>query len=213
MGIERDRRFQNTLASWLRPGHLIIADALAVDYQQLAQQHLGGRPFWLVSNLPYQIAGPLMVKFFSLPPVQAMTLMMQKEVAQKIHPPGGSKRPASSLSALANSYFTIKKLASVSPGAFHPPPQVESTVLSFRRLSRPNIALAQFRPLEQFVRRLFAYRRKQLATVLSPHYGRQQVTARLQQLNRPATIRAEELSLAQVHTLFQYLHCAGEYGG
>ena len=122
VAIERDHRFQTILEGFVRPDHLIMADALAVDYAKIAQNQLSGRPLWLVSNLPYQISAPLMVRFFSLPFVQAMTLMMQKEVGQKIFPPRHTKNSASSLFALGQTYFTIKKLSSVSPAAFFPPP-------------------------------------------------------------------------------------------
>ena len=206
VAIERDRRFQKALETFVRPDRLIMADALKVDYEKIAQNQLEGRPLWLVSNLPYQISAPLMVTFFSLPFIQFMTLMMQKEVGQKICPPEGSKNSASSLMALGQSYFSIKKLTSVSPGAFFPPPQVDSVVLSFQRIERPSIPPSEFSSFERFVRRLFAQKRKQMLTVLSPHYGRGPIQSFLETWKLSPTLRAEGLRLHQVQTLFKHLH-------
>ena len=206
LAIEKDPRFEDTLTKLLKSSqHLLIADALEVDYQKLAQQYLEGHPFWLVSNLPYQIAAPLMVKLFTLPQAQAMTLMMQREVAEKIHPPG-NKPQASSLWALAQTYFHVSKLTHVSPGAFHPPPQVDSTVLSFKRRAHPAIALNDFTSFESFLRKLFSHRRKQLLGVLCGHYSRPQVEESLKELQLPTTLRAERLDLQAAQILFKRLH-------
>ena len=206
VAIEKDRRFQKALEAFLKPQELIIADALKVDYEKIVQNQLGGRPLWLVSNLPYQISAPLMVTFLSLPFVMSMTLMMQKEVGQKICPPEGAKKRASSLMALGQTYFTIKKVTSVGPGAFSPPPKVDSVVLSFQRIERPSIPPCQFRSFECFVRRLFAQKRKQMLKVLAPHYGRGPIRSLLETLELKPTLRTECLYLHQVQTLFKHLH-------
>ena len=205
--VEKDPRFQATLAQMVKPEALIIADALTLDYHQLYQRHWGGEGgLWLVSNLPYHISGPLVARLLALPFVQAMTLMMQKEVGQKICPPEGTKNAASRLWALGQTYFAIKQLATVAPGAFFPPPKVHSIVLSLQRRADPGIAMADFAPLAQFARQLFAHPRKQLVKVLGAFYPPGDVLSQLKSLGLSATLRSERLHLHHVQTLFKHLY-------
>ena len=201
--IEKDPRFEEILRPLLNSSSqtLCIDDALKVNYPKLSATHFAGQPFWLISNLPYSLSAPLMVTFFRQPLVQAMTLMMQREVALKILPSPQTPNQASSLWSLAQNYFHIKKLISVPPQAFYPPPKVHSTVLSFKRRLDPVIPLEDFSAFEGFVRKLFAHKRKQLGNVLSPHYSQRE----LESLELPLTLRSECLDLQQVQSLFKRL--------
>lgn len=202
--IEKDARFQEVLCPLLKPSQtLLIKDALTIDYTDLSHTYFKGCPFWLVSNLPYSIAAPLMVILFSQSLLKGMTLMMQKEVALKILPEPKTPNQASSLWSLAQTYFHVKKLLSLSPQAFYPPPKVHSTVLSFTRRQNPAIALKEFSRFEIFVRLLFAHKRKQLQNVLSSHYPKET----LKGLNLSLMLRAECLDLQQVQSLFKHLGC------
>ena len=202
--LERDPRFLPILRPLLGDNRLIIADALEIDYEKLIAEHFGeGRRIWAVSNLPYQIAAPLSVRFFSLPDLKSMTLMFQKEVGEKIHPKEGTPNPASRLWLLGQNYFEIKKLASLPPKAFSPPPKVDSVVLSFRRRPSPTIPPEKFGELEAFARRLFSHKRKQILSVLSPHYGRRAAMELLGDTGIPTTLRAESLNLQRAQTLFR----------
>ncbi|MCY4645120.1 MAG: 16S rRNA (adenine(1518)-N(6)/adenine(1519)-N(6))-dimethyltransferase RsmA [Bacteriovoracales bacterium] len=206
VALEKDPRFAQVLSSHLGEGQLIPGCALECDYDKLiAASFEKGERIWVVSNLPYQIAGPLTARLFSLPQVSAMTLMVQKEVGEKIHPPEGTKNRASRLWALGQNYFHIKKLASVSPKAFFPAPKVESVVLSFRRRPSPSIPLREFQKFQKFVGLLFAHKRKQILSVLSPLYGRGPTSKILEEGGIPTTLRAEALNLQRVQTLFKSL--------
>ena len=202
--IEKDRRFGQQLRQWVKEHRLFMGDALAINYAPVFQS-LGSESCWLVSNLPYKIAGPLMIHLFSLSFVEHMTLMMQKEVGQKLCPAPQQKNKANGLWAMGQNHFSISKVCTVPPGAFSPPPQVQSVVLHFHRRPRPVIPLKEFGDLETFCRRLFGHKRKQMLTVLSPFYGKEKVRSLLEGLGLSPLARAESLNLQEVQNLFNSL--------
>jgi len=129
--------------------------------------------------------------------INHMTLMYQKEVAEKILGTDGM----CSLYALSHAYFEVQKICLVKPGAFSPPPKVDSLVLYYQRKKTPLIALEDFRKYEQFIRQLFAYPRKQLNSVLQKFMPTSQLkNTQIQQID--LSLRAEKLSLDQVLTLY-----------
>ena len=119
--IEKDDRFIQILEKQGLCPKIFNVDALefdlnkSVDFQE-------DQKVWLVSNLPYNVGTPLMIKYMKFPQVQFMTLMFQKEVAQKIYLPlFGEKKKSkemNSLHALVNNYFEISLLQKVAPGQF-----------------------------------------------------------------------------------------------
>jgi len=193
--IEKDTRFEENLLAYLRPEQIIWADALRIDFTEVFKEW---EKFWLVSNLPYNVASPLLVNFLQCPNIQVMTLMFQKEVGDRI-----LTEDMNSLGALTSTFFNIKELCKVPPGAFLPPPKVDSIVLSFERIDRPEVDLAEFDRFESFLRNLFKMRRKQVAGVLKRSYGKEKVEQVLLDLNIDVKTRAETFSLAQVIGLYR----------
>ena len=166
--IERDERAIAALEdiSAAYPGRLTIiaGDALAADYAALA----GGRPAKIVANLPYNIATPLLVGWLeggTWPPFYAsLTLMFQKEVAERIVAKPGGKE-FGRLSVLSQHLCEVKKLFDVNRSAFTPPPKVTSSIVQFvpRREPQPACRLAT---LERVTAAAFGQRRKMLRASL-----------------------------------------------
>lgn len=191
--VEKDSRFEEILNSILSPNQITIADALDVDLDFFDQT-------WLVSNLPYNVASPLLVKFLKLNKIKFMTLMFQKEVGNRI-----LTTDMNSLGALSQNYFEISTLCQVPPGAFSPPPKVNSIVLTFKRRENPRVPLDQFEIFEKFLRILFKMRRKQLGNVLKSNFDMEKVIKAFSELNIKMTERAENLTLTNVIDLFEKL--------
>lgn len=155
-------------------------------------------PAWFIGNLPYNISSPF---FFLLLEqrrwVQGGVFMIQKEVAERICAPHGSK-VYGILSVLIQSYFDAKLLFSVPPGAFRPPPKVMSAVIRLRpRAEEPPVG---FDTLRRLVKAAFGQRRKTLrnalhALPLAEFPGKAELLSQ----------RAEQLSLAEFHLLAQQL--------
>lgn len=166
--IELDRDLipllQGLTTSAPNAGELIIhqADALRVDYAQLAQ----GRPVRLVGNLPYNISTPLMFHLLaSAADIQDMHFMLQREVVDRlVAEPGSSSygRLSVAVAARASAELVLR----VGPGAFTPAPKVESAVV--RLCPRPPaFDIPDFKAFEQIVAQAFSQRRKTLRNTLS----------------------------------------------
>lgn len=206
--VERDERFIPLLSEFLRSDQIVHTDALAIDWESFINERedLKGKKVWLVSNLPYNISAPLTLNFIKAPSIHFMSLMYQLEVAQKISPPANEMHKSmNSLLALCQNFHAVKVLCKVPPGAFSPPPQVQSMVLSFRKNESPAFPLEEYAAYENFLRLAFSQRRKQLAGVLKSRYKLDLVQNALEQVKATPTIRAEALSLGQVEALYTIL--------
>lgn len=202
--VEKDLRMREYLETCLEPSQIHFDDALEVDLNQLMDEHQFEEPTWLVSNLPYNVSVPLLLKFLKTPRIRYMSLMFQKEVGDKVLP-SEKKNPMSSLMALGQTYFKVKRLCLVPPGAFQPPPQVDSIVLSFERIESPVIPLEDFKGFEEFLRKLFQFKRKQLVKNLKSYRPVEKIHAALKNQNISPTVRAEALNLEQVQVLYRDL--------
>ena len=163
VAVERDARCVQALAELADAsgGRLRVhaADALEVDVAAL-----GPAPVKLIANLPYNIATPLLVGWLRRPAgIESMTLMFQKEVADRLlAPPGGKARGR--LSVLAQWRAGVRRCFDLPPGAFTPPPKVASSVVSLTPRSSP--APASVSDLEEVTARAFGGRRKMLRRTL-----------------------------------------------
>lgn len=164
VAIEKDQRCLDALAqisdAW--PGKLTIleADALKVDAASL-----GAAPRRIVANLPYNIGTELIVRWLQKPEAfTSLTVMVQKEVGERIAAPPGSKTYGR-LSVLAGWRWKAKLAFDVDPQAFTPPPRVDSTVLHITPLAEP-IADADAATLAQVTAAAFGQRRKMLRASL-----------------------------------------------
>lgn len=190
VAIEKDKRCQEALAeiSAAYPGRLrvIEGDALAIDAATL-----GPAPIRIVSNLPYNVGTPLLIGWLrQIQSFESLTLMFQKEVADRLSAPVRS--PAyGRLSALAQWQCEVKKLFDLPPAAFTPPPKVASSVV--RLTPRAVTEKADFNLFEKVTAAAFGQRRKMLRSSLKV-LGEPE--ALLAQAGIVPTARAEEIGFS-----------------
>jgi 16S rRNA (adenine1518-N6/adenine1519-N6)-dimethyltransferase len=202
--VEMDTRFDVYLTQHMPRENIHFADALGFDWDKFFDDNnLRDKKCWLVSNLPYNISSQLFILFLKHSPIKYMTLMFQKEVAEKIHPKQDQKNSMSSLKMMGDSYFDIKSLVKAPPGAFVPPPKVDSLVLSMERKETSLVAFEDINKLEKFGRKVFSNRRKQLQSVLKKEFGGKDIPQVLENCGISPQLRAEALELSQVLQLFK----------
>lgn len=201
--VEIDDQFISFLSNLVGAENVLHIDAMEVDLAEKFKAWSWDDNIWLVSNLPYNVAAPLMINFFPMPQIQSMTLMMQKEMAQRVLPTN-KKKPSNPLSVYAALFFEVKVLCQVPPGAFQPPPKVDSTVLSFRKKETSLIARDDFGLFKKFARALFTTPRKQMKKVLTTNLALSNGSWEelFNENDIPMNIRAEALELEKILSLF-----------
>ncbi len=204
--FEKDNRFPEILQEYVLAQNIHLGDATKINWNEfISENKLQDKVVWLVSNLPYNVSVPLFTSFLGCEKIEFLTLMFQKEVAEKIL--NFSKNPKDhemgSLMALSQTYFEVNLLCKVLPGAFVPPPKVDSAVLSFKRIKNPVIPLSEKNSFEKFLRVLFQQKRKQMGKVLKAGFSDEIIIQVLQKLNLDRTRRAETLTLLEVQTMYR----------
>jgi 16S rRNA (adenine1518-N6/adenine1519-N6)-dimethyltransferase len=169
VALEVDRALVERLAGRFPQVEVFQADARTWDYSALRAP--GGGRVLVVGNLPYSVGKPILQALVAARrAIQEMALMLQREVAERVVAPPGS-RVYGSLSVLTQLYCEVRIALRVPPGAFRPPPRVESAVLHLRVLAEPRVALADEQHFHVVVRTAFAQRRKTLANALAAGLG------------------------------------------
>ncbi len=180
---------------------VLAADARRWPYAQLAPPP--GARVLVAANLPYSVAKPILQALVAArTAIHEMALMLQLEVAERVAAaPGG--RTYGTLSILTQLYCDVQMALRVPPGAFRPPPRVESAVLHLRVLPRPRVPLADERRFAGLVRAAFAQRRKTLANALAGSLGitPHQVRAATEAVGIDASRRAETLTIPEFAAL------------
>lgn len=174
------------------PFDILNADALSVDFSLLNIENMQ-----IVSNLPYNISVPLLTKWLkSIDKIEAMTLMFQKEVAERICAPIKTKEYGR-LSVMAQLVCSVEKLWTLNPECFVPAPKVQSTVLLFKPLkSKPANELLQ--KVEKLTMAAFSQRRKMIRQSLKSIKNLEEICLKA---NISLTVRAEEITPLQYLTL------------
>lgn len=204
IAVEIDRNLMPVLAETLADYSnvsVIWADILKVDLKKLAEEQNGGKPFQVVANLPYYITTPIIMGLFeNQVPVDSITVMVQKEVAERIKAKPGSKEYGA-LSLAVQYYAKPEMVAYVPPNCFMPRPKVGSTVIRLTRYKEPPVEVVDEVLLFAFIRASFNQRRKTLVNALknSPDipYTREQIQEALEMQQLSLSIRGEMLSLQQ----------------
>jgi 16S rRNA (adenine1518-N6/adenine1519-N6)-dimethyltransferase len=129
--------------------------------------------------------------------------MFQKEVGEKTYIREKTKNQMGSLLSLSLNYFSPQKLINVHPGAFHPPPKVESVVVSYQRLENPTVAVADFKAFERFLRLTFSMKRKQLGSVYKSQHSKEKVEELFKLSGVTPTVRSEALELSDIYKLYE----------
>ncbi len=212
VAVEIDRNLmpilQETLSGYDNVA-LVNADILKVDLDRLAEEKNGGRPFRVVANLPYYITTPIIMGLLEgHAPVKSITVMVQKEVAQRMQMgPGGKEYGA--LSLAVQYYAKPKLVADVPPNCFIPRPGVGSAVIHLDCYQEPPVAVEDEKRLFAVIRAAFNQRRKTLANALGNAPGlsvtREQTAEALVRMGLSPTVRGEALSLEQFAALCREL--------
>lgn len=188
---------------------IINEDILKLDMTDLVRRKNGGRPVKVVANLPYYITTPIIMGLFeSHVPIDSITVMVQKEVADRMQAkPGGKEYGA--LSLAVQYYAKPEIVAHVPPNCFMPRPAVASAVIRLKRHDTPPVAVQDEALLFAVIRASFNQRRKTLANGLTNaanlHFTKQQVEDAILKLGVSANIRGEKLSLLQFARLSEIL--------
>lgn len=180
---------------------VINDDILKVDINRIVRERNGGKPVKVVANLPYYITTPIILGLFeNHVPLDNITVMVQKEVADRMQVGPGTK-DYGALSLAVQYYARPEIVANVPPNCFIPRPNVSSAVIRLTRYEEPPVRVNDEKRMFALIRASFNQRRKTLANSLSnaPELGltRQRVTEILEKMQLSPTIRGEALTLEQ----------------
>lgn len=188
---------------------VINEDILRVDIKALAEEYNGGKPIKVVANLPYYITTPIIMGLFeSGVPIDNITVMVQKEVADRMKEGPGSK-DYGALSLAVQYYAEPEIVANVPPNCFIPRPNVGSAVIRLTRHKEMPVEVKDPALMFKIIRASFNQRRKTLQNGLgnAPElpYTKEQIAAAIAEMGLTPTIRGEALSLAQFAQLSDIL--------
>ncbi len=180
---------------------VINDDILKVDINKIVQEKNGGNPIKVVANLPYYITTPIIMELFeSHVPLKSITVMVQKEVADRMQVGPGTK-DYGALSLAVQYYAKPEIVANVPPNCFIPRPNVGSAVIHLSRYEVPPVKVTDEKKMFALIRASFNQRRKTLVNSLnnSPVLGwsKEQIAEVLEEMQLPATVRGEALTLQQ----------------
>jgi 16S rRNA (adenine1518-N6/adenine1519-N6)-dimethyltransferase len=180
---------------------VIHGDILKLDLNTLVQEENDGRPIKITANLPYYITTPIIMGLFeSHVPVENITVMVQKEVADRMKAGPGSK-DYGALSLAVQYYASPYIAANVPPNCFIPRPRVGSAVICLTRHTNPPVQTQNEEQMFQIIRAAFNQRRKTMVNALynaaDLSWSKEQIQQTLQQMGLPENIRGEALTLAQ----------------
>ena len=189
---------------------LINEDILKVDLNELAEEKNAGEPLKVVANLPYYITTPIVMGLFERHvPLKSITIMVQKEVAERMQAGPGTK-DYGALSLAVQYYAKPEVVAKVPPNCFMPRPTVGSAVIRLTRYEKPLVKVRDEEELFGIIRAAFNQRRKTLVNALGnaaePRVTKERVAEALLQMGLSSTVRGEALTLEQFAELSRLLY-------
>ncbi len=204
--IELDERLRGVLGETLADFDnvsVVFADALKADLPAICAETLGERPWKMCANLPYNVTTPLITAFLEAGCFESVTVMIQKEVAQRLcAAPGTGEYGA--FSVLVQWYAEPKLLFDVPPHCFVPQPKVTSAVVRMGRRAAPPASVDDEKLFFRTVRAAFAQRRKTLSNALRSAFSeldRAAIESAMEETGLPPAVRGETLSIAQFAAL------------
>lgn len=205
VAVELDKRLIPILKETLAPRenvNIVNGDIMKMDLKQLIGEEFRGLRVAVCANLPYYITSPVIMKLLEEElPLESVTVMVQKEAAQRICAPVGS-RQSGALTVAVNFYSTPEMLFPVSSGSFMPAPKVDSSVIRLN-LHSPLLSPEKRKSFFRAVKASFAQRRKTLLNSLSSGLGmeKQAVSDMLADCGVNPQLRAEQLSMEDFYAI------------
>lgn len=200
VAVELDKRLLPVLEETLEEYDnlkVVNADVLELDLHKLIKEEFDGMEVVVCANLPYYITSPVIMKLLEEKlPIKAVTVMVQKEAAQRICAEVGS-RQSGAVTVAVNYYAKPEMLFGVSAGSFMPAPKVDSAVIRLDVLTNPPVEVENEENFFAVVKAAFSQRRKILANSLSSGLSvdKEKIFEILRECDIPENIRAEKLSL------------------
>ena len=184
---------------------VINGDILKVDINKIVEEKNNGKPIKVVANLPYYITTPIIMGLFeSHVPIENITVMVQKEVADRMQVGPGTKEYGA-LSLAVQYYADPYIVANVPPNCFKPRPKVGSAVIRLTRHAEPPVQVKDEKLMFQLIRASFNQRRKTLVNGISNasdlSFSKEQITKALERMGKVATVRGETFGLEEFAAL------------
>lgn len=214
IAVEIDRALipilQDTLSGWDNV-RIINEDVMKVDLAKLAEEENGGKPLKVVANLPYYITTPIIMGLFeNHVPLKSITVMVQREVADRMQVGPGTK-DYGALSLAVQYYAKPYIVANVPPNCFMPRPKVGSAVIRLERYEEPPVKVKDEKLMFRIIRASFNQRRKTLANGLKNSaeldFTKEEIAAAIAGIGKDPGVRGETL------TLEEFARLADELGG
>lgn len=187
---------------------IINADVLKTDLAALIEEKFGGMPVYVCANLPYYITSPvIMILLESRLPLKAVTVMVQREAAQRLCAPVGS-RLSGAVTVAVDYYAEARKLFDVSAGSFMPAPKVDSSVIRLDIREKPGIEVSDEKLFFSMVHAAFSQRRKTASNSISSGTGipKAVVAEAIERCGFPPSVRAESMTAEQLAALCEALN-------
>ena len=211
VAVELDTRLIPVLAQTLsdyRNVEVINADVLKTDLHELIKTHFEGKKVYVCANLPYYITSPIIMYLLeSNLPVESITVMVQKEAAERLCAEVGS-RNSGAITVAVNYYAKAKRLFPVLRDSFTPAPKVDSEVMRLDVRKTPEIELKNEKFFFDVVKAAFSQRRKTAVNGISSGMGlsKDTVNKALEMCSLPVSVRAEALTMQQLADLANTLY-------
>lgn len=211
--VELDSRLLPVLSETLAEHHnvhVVQGDVMELDLHTLLEQEFGGLKIAVCANLPYYITSPVIMKLLQdRLPVDSLTVMVQKEAAERLCAEPGT-RACGAVSAAVWYYAEPDLLFPVGRGSFLPSPNVDSAVIHLRVRQKPPVEVADEAFFFRLIKAAFGQRRKAAANSISAGLSvpKSSVQAALQSLSLPEKLRAEQFTLEQFAELSNALYSA-----
>ena len=187
---------------------IINADVLKTDLAALIEEKFGGMPVYVCANLPYYITSPVIMTLLeSRLPLKAVTVMVQREAAQRLCAPVGS-RLSGAVTVAVDYYAEARKLFDVSAGSFMPAPKVDSSVIRLDIREKPGIEVSDEKLFFSMVHAAFGQRRKTASNSISSGTGipKAVVAEAIERCGFPPSVRAESMTAEQLAALCEALN-------